>query len=241
MAQDIFNSIIFSIIAGGASIIGMLSVLYFSRFAKKYSTYSISFAVGVLITIAFTHLLPESLELNSNAILITLVGFLTFYLIEHFVMIHSCHEDECEVHHMGTMSAIGIGFHSLIDGVAIGIGFEVSNEIGLFTALAVLLHKLPEGINTMSIMIHSRMNKKKAIMYSTFVALATIIGTIIALIFTSKISENTLGALLAFAAGSFIYIGASDLLPETHHKFNKMNAVILFAGVFFVISLGALF
>lgn len=241
MAQDILNAILFSIIAGGASVIGMLAVLYFSRFAKKYSTYFISFAVGVLITIAFTHLLPESLELNPNAILISLVGFLTFYLIEHFVMIHSCHEEGCEVHSLGQMSVLGIGFHSLIDGIAIGVGFEVSSEIGFFTALAVLLHKLPEGINTMAIMLHSKMKKRKAIIYSLSVSAATIIGATLTILFTSDISESILGALLAFAAGSFIYIGASDLLPETHHKFNKMNAVILFAGVLFVIVIGALF
>ena len=241
MANQIFNTLIYSSIAGLATILGILLVLYARDFVKKYSIYIVSFAAGVLITFSFIHLIPESLELYSNSLIIVLFGFLLFYLIEHFIMRHSFHESYEREHEAGKIAVIGLGLHSLIDGVVIGAGFGVSQEFGLITTLAVVAHEFPEGITSMAVLLHSNIKKSLAVFYSFLVAIATPIGAILTIFFFKDINQEFLGILIAVAAGSFIYVGASDLVPETHEQYNKKNALFLILGMIFVIVISRLF
>lgn len=241
MANQISNTIIYSGIAGLATILGILLVLYAKEFVKKHSIYIVSFAAGVLITFSFTHLIPESLELYSNSLIIVLFGFLFFYLIEHFIMRHSFHESYQREHAAGKIAVIGLGIHSLIDGIVIGAGFGVSQEFGLITTLAVVAHEFPEGITSMAVLLHSNIKKSLSLFYSFLVAIATPVGAILTLLFFKNISDNVLGILLALAAGSFLYVGASDLVPETHEEYDRKNALFLILGVIFVIVISRLF
>ncbi len=241
MASQIFNTIFYSSLAGIATILGILLVLYAKRFTKKYSIYIVSFAAGVLITFALIHLIPDSLELYKSSLLIVLLGFLIFYLIEHFIMRHSFHESYEKKHAAGKMAAIGLGFHSLIDGIVIGAGFEISQQFGLIATLAVIAHEFPEGITSMAVLLHANYKRSLAIFYSFLVALATPIGAILTLFFLKNINTEFLGILIALAAGSFIYVGASDLVPETHEQYNKKNALFLILGIVFVIVISMLF
>lgn len=239
MASVFANVMFFGIIAGIATILGMLLVLFFEKQAKKYSTFLISFAAGALLVAAFNNIIPESLELYNNALPIVLLGFFIFYLIEHFVVLHTCKEEKCPQHrYFGTIAVLGLFFHSLIDGVIIGVSFGVSFGIGLIATLGVILHEFPEGITTLSILIHSGATRKKAILQTTLVAIATPIGAFLSYLLLGGISQTILGVLLAIAAGSFIYVAATDLVPEIHKKFNKFNAIALFAGaaLLFIIS-----
>lgn len=205
----------------------------------------VSMAAGVLMTTAFSHLLPEAIELSGISVgwfgspfFFALVGFVTLYIFEQAIVIHTCAEDNCAAHSFGIVASLGIGLHSLLDGIVIGIGFEVSTEVGLITSLAVLLHEIPEGIFTMSILLNSSMKLKKAVIYTIVVALATPIGAWMSLIFIKRISPLILGNMLAFAAGTFIYIAASDLIPQTHKVSRKANVpLVIMGGVFiFLIS-----
>lgn len=240
MATTLTNILIYSSLAGLATIIGILMVNYMEKTARKYSHIFISFAAGVLMAAAFLHLIPESMELNPNGLALTLLGFLIFYLLEHFIVLHCYHEADYKSKALSRITVLGIGLHSLIDGIAIGIGFEISQSIGLITTVAVILHELPEGITTLSILFHTGIEKTKALIYSFAVALATPIGAILTYFFINRVSESFLGSLLALAAGSFVYIAASDLVPETHEKFSKFNAFILLLGVVFVFLVGNL-
>jgi len=241
MATQSFNTILYSSIAGLATILGILLVLYAKDFVKKHSIYLVSFAAGVLLTFSLIHLIPDSLELYDNALMIVLLGFLVFYLIEHFVMHHSFHESYTHKHIAGRTAALGLGFHSLIDGVVIGAGFEVSAELGLIATLAVVAHEFPEGITSMAVLLHSNIKKSLAVFYSFLIAVATPIGAILTLLFLKNIAGEFLGVLLALAAGSFMYVGASDLVPETHENYNKKNAMFLVLGIIFVIIISMLF
>ncbi len=240
MPTQLFNTIFYSSLAGLATITGILLVLYFQKTAKKYSTYLISFAAGILITSAFLNLIPESLMLYQKSLIYVLIIFLVFYIIEQFIMIHSCKDDKCRIHIIGKMSVFGIGFHSLIDGLVIGAGFATNPELGIIATLAVIFHELPEGITTMSILIHSNIKRIKAITFSILVAIATPIGAVLTYFFIKNISQSALGILLAIAAGSFIYVAASDLIPETHKKFNKFNILFILIGVIFIILISSL-
>jgi ZIP family zinc transporter/zinc and cadmium transporter len=230
-----FGSVIaYGSIAGLATILGMLLVLYKHKFAIKYSIYFVSFAVGILLGVTFFNLIPESIELYSQALIYVLVGFIVFYLLENLVVIHSCKEEDCEKHRISIMSVIGLGFHSLIDGIAIGVGFGISKEVGIVTGLGVTFHEFPEGIITLSLLFDSKIKRIKSIVYTVIVAIATPIGAIASFFLIKELSGNVLGLLIALAAGSFLYIAASDLIPETHKRFNKFNAVIVLIGIIFI-------
>ncbi len=234
------NIIIYSLVAGFATILGILLVQHAKSFVKKYSIYFVSFAAGVLIAFSLLHLIPDAIELYENALLIVLLGFLIFYMIEHFIMRHSFHENYTKEHASGNVAALGLFFHSLIDGVAIAAGFELSNELGIITTIAVIAHELPEGVASMAVLMHNKIKKGLTLFYAYSIALATPIGAILTLLFFKNINENVLGVLLALAAGSFIYVGASDLVPETHEEYDKKNALFFILGIIFVVLISQL-
>ena len=242
MASALINTIIYSNLAAISTIFGILIVLYAKKFTKKYSIYLVSFAAGVLISFALMHLIPDALKIYDDALIIVLLGFLAFYLIEHFIMRHSFYESYERKHvTVGKVAILGLGLHSLIDGVLIAAGFEISQEFGLMATFAVVAHELPEGITSMAVLLHSKLKKNLALFYSFLVAIATPLGAVLTLLFLKNINQEFLGILIALAAGSFIYVGASDLVPETHERYNKINALFIIIGIAFVILIRFIF
>ena len=231
------NVILFGCLAAVATILGMLLVIAFGKRVNKYLTHIIGFGAGVLVSAALIHLMPEAIELHDYALIFVLIGFVIFYILEHFVMLHACHEKDCKKHAVGKVAFVGLTFHSLIDGIIIGIGFEVNFVIGLVAALAVLLHEFPEGIASISIMLHSGMKKKKAILNSIIIAIATPIGAIGSYLLFKNLGLGVLGILLALAAGGFLYIGASDLIPEVHKNGNRLSIVFFIIGILLIFAL----
>ncbi len=232
--------IIFSLLAGLTAILGTYSVLPFGQWIKKNSIFVISFAAGVLLANAFLHLLPEATNLTASWPYWALGTIVLFYLIEHAIIIHSCREESCEVHSMGATSLAGIGFHSLIDGVTISIAFGADSSLGLLTSLAIIFHKVADGVCIYSLLVHDAMSRSRALIFSWLVALATPLGAILAYFFIQQLSAQAEGWLLAAAAGSFIYIGASDLVPATHKKQSAFNVIFLLLGIIFVLAVGLL-
>ena len=215
-----------------AIVIGIYMVLSREAWAIKNSVFFVSFSAGVILAVAFTHIMPEALELAPGvALSVVLFTIIAFYIFEHTITIHTCREGECEVHTIGTLTFSGIFVHSLLDGIVIGIGFEADFAIGLAAAIAVLLHKLPVGITTTAIMLHSGFKRRKTVRLAWMVALATPVGAMLAYFFMQGLGDNALGYMLAFSTGSLIYVGASDLLPETHKNFNKVNIFLVLVGV----------
>lgn len=226
------NILIYGTLAGLATILGMYLVLVKEAWARKNTIYLISFSAGVLLAVAFSHLIPESEALNKNALVWMLGGFVFFYILEHLIIIHSCQEnEECAVHPIDKIALLGMGFHSLLDGLIIGVGFEISSTLGILTTIAVLLHKLPDGISMISILLYNNYQRKEAIRYSLIVALLTPIGAVFSFFLFSKLSTEILGIFLAIAAGSFLYIASADLIPEIHKKSKILNIVLLIFGI----------
>ena len=240
------NALLYGGIAGAATLAGISLVIWKRDLAVRYSHYVNSFAAGALLTVALAHLIPESVELSGNALLVVLASFIVFYLLEVAVVFHSgsaIHFYEgCprETHNKGPVIFSGLFLHSLIDGVIIAVGFEVSMELGLFAAVGVILHELPEGVTSFALMLHS-MQRRTALVLSVAVALATPVGAGIALGLMSGLSEAVLGIMMAAAGGSFLYVAASDLIPETHEKEVLLNVVFLLVGVGLLYFLTVLF
>jgi len=230
--------IIYSFIAGLSTVFGIYLVRRFEKWTKKNAILLISFSIGVLLANAFFHLLPESIALNPTWFYWTLGTIFLLFLIEHFVIIHSCHEEGCDTHAIGITSLLGITLHSLIDGIVIGVGFEVSFALGLLTSLAVIFHETAEGVFIYTLLIQDKIFRNKALLFSWIVALATPFGAIITFLLIQGVSPLVLSWLLAATGGSFIYIAASDLVPEAHKKYSFLNIFLVLVGIIFVLIIG---
>jgi len=237
--DNIFSVVIYSLIAGLATFLAAQFVIRDKKLSAKKMIYFVSFSAGALLSLAFFHLIPEALDLNPKNALYAAVGaFVFFYLLEQQIMMHSCEEEKCSHHHVdkskGLVGMWGILLHSLVDGALIGIGFEVNFTLGLVTALAVLVHKIPDGLSVSTIMLHSGFTKKDTSRDSTFVALATPIGAILAYFLLRNVSTEIIGLALGFSAGTFLYISASDLIPETHQNVNWLNGAFVILGILLI-------
>jgi len=239
--MGIFLSILISVsVATAAALIGVYGARFFDYKIRKYEIYLISLAAGLLLANAFLRLLPEAIKLTSFWPFCLLIAIVLFYLLEQAVIIHSCREEHCENHAMGLMSLAGLTFHSLVDGLAIGVSFEAGFGIGLVSSAAIIFHKIAEGGCTYSLLIYDDKLKNRALLFSWLVALATPVGALLAYGFLRQAPASSLGILLALAAGSFIYISASDLLPATHKKSSWVNILWLLFGVAFVFLINRL-
>jgi len=229
------EAIFYSSIAGAASIMGVLLVVRWQDWTIAHSHFVNSLAAGVILGVAFFSLMPEALGMSRHALLFILAGFMALYVIETAVVFHSgveIHFDDKDDHgHSSRAWTVftGLFLHSLIDGVVIGIGFEVSHELGMLVAVSVILHELPEGATTFALLIN-RITQRSAFMLSIAVGVATPLGALVGLAALPAMGHGTLGAMLALAAGSFIYVGASDLVPETHTRKGWINAIFIIAG-----------
>ena len=183
----------------------------------------LGFGAGAILGVALFDLLPESIELTDGlysvqtvAALIAL-GFCVFMLIDRFFLLHGHSGDNCDnPAHSGKFGALAIILHSALDGFSIGIAFKVSPAVGWVVAFAVLIHGFSDGINTVNMIIKSKGNRITAMKWLAVDALAPAFGVIAAYCLT--VSNSTLGIILSVFVGLFLYISASDLIPESHHK-----------------------
>jgi zinc transporter ZupT len=151
-------------------------------------------------------------------------------------MIHACGEAECEAHLIGWPALIGIATESLVDGVAIAVGFAVDASLGLGIALAVFAHELPRGLTTAVIMrragYRSLATWGALLVDAGFTPLGALLGT--------AIPASALEVILGLTAGTFLYVGASDLLPDAHRRFNVWVVLATLAGAALIAGLGRL-
>lgn len=229
-------------LAGIATLLGIILMRKKQEWAISRSQYVNSFAAGLILALAFFHLIPEAAELSEMAFPVIFIGFFLFYTMENFLVIHSgselhFHEENPCLEHTapvtGVMVFSGLILHSLIDGVIIGVGFELSIELGILAAFAVISHEVPEGITSFALI--NETIPEKATILSILVALATPIGSIISLLFIRSIPEPIIGILLGIAAGTFIYVAASDLIPQTHGSQNYRTLISFAIGAIVIL------
>jgi ZIP family zinc transporter/zinc and cadmium transporter len=226
--------IIYSFIAASAAMIGALIIVTFHKWSEKNSFLIINFAAGIMLTLAFTDLIPEGFEFNPSIMIYVLMGFLSMFFLQFVVLFHPCHDYKCSKH-TDIISVAGLSLHSVIDGLMIAIGFEANSSLGILTTLAILFHKLPDGITISGILLHNKATNKKILKFSLLTAGFTPLGTIVGTLLFKNISMSTLGAFLGITAGSFIFLSASDLIPETHKSTNRVTALMLFVGVIVIL------
>ena len=193
----------------------------------------LGFSAGAIIAVAFFELLPEAIKLANGTYDVNFVtsvvglGFAIYLILDRFIIIHSHHDeqDESQDPRRGMLGASSLSLHSFLDGVAIGAAFQVSSAIGIIISTAVLVHDFSDGINTVNVVLKNGGTNRKALQWVAIDALTPILGIISTIFFS--LSSTTLSLLLALFCGFFLYIGATDLLPESHHRHPKALTTIM--------------
>lgn len=211
------------------SLVSLAGVFTLSLDQKKLYRgliYLVSFSAGALMGDAFIHLIPEAYESSQNieAIpLLILSGIFLFFILEKIVHWRHCHEEPCDQHPhpFSYIILIGDSVHNFIDGMVIAASFLVSIPLGIATAVAVFFHEIPQEVGDFASLIYGGFTRKKALFLNFMTALTAMAGASLVLIFSFNV-ENFNQFLIPFAAGGFIYIAGSDLIPELH-KHNQFK------------------
>ncbi|MGA7161119.1 MAG: ZIP family metal transporter [Bacteroidota bacterium] len=204
-----------------------LGGLFALRFKDKLHLIA-GFSAGAVLGVALFDLLPEAIVLAdgniSSASLMIGVGFVLYLVLERTIVLHS-HTEECKnTKHKGVLGASSLALHSFLDGAVIGLAYQISSAVGLVVAVAVLTHDFSDGINTVAIVMRSG-NNKTALKWLFVDAIAPVFGVFSTLLFT--IPAGALAKILAVICGCFLYLGASDLLPESHHAHPKLLTTVM--------------
>ena len=203
----------------------------------------IALSGGIVVAVALFDVLPEAIDLlpdDSTAIAGLMgAGFLTFFLFERVLVLH--HRDDpadARAHgQVGTLGALGLSAHSFVDGLAVGFAFGADASTGVLVLIAVLSHDFADGLNTVSFVLRQSQDRPQAIRWLVIDAVAPLIGVTVAAFI--DVSDATLGYVLAFYAGFFLYMGATDLLPEAHEhaSWSRVGLTLLGFALIFGISL----
>ncbi|MDD5433322.1 MAG: ZIP family metal transporter [Candidatus Pacebacteria bacterium] len=230
------------------SFVGALSLFFKDKLLNKILLVLVALSAGALIGGAFLHLLPEAIETAGiknilKVFIFTLLGFCLFYILEEFIKWHHhhsmCHtgEDYCDkgIKPFSYLILFSDGLHNFLDGLIIAGSFVVSPVSGLATTLAVALHEIPQELGDFGVLIYGGFKKGKALLFNFLSAFLAVLGGLVGFFLAEKIG-NKIVYLLPFAAGNFIYIACSDLIPEIKKDFPLKKAF----GYFCVFILGIL-
>jgi zinc transporter ZupT len=195
-----------------------------------------AFGSGVLLGAAFLHIIPEAAALDGARAGLGLAGaFLAIFALEQYGLAHACPEcvaePACPVHPMGWVAFGALGLHSLADGLSIVAGFAASEALGMMATLAVLVHKLPTGISLAAILLGSGFSQWRSFFLTMAVAVATPAGALLSWGLLVQVAPRTLALILGISAGSFVYVGASDILPRLHQERSLTLFLLLVLGV----------
>jgi len=214
-------------------------------FRKPAVSSLISYATGALLGAAFLAVIPEALE-HAPAATVTaavLAGMLLFFVLEKLVVWRHCHDHGCEAHrNPGVLIVLGDGLHNFADGILIAAAFLASVPLGISTALATLVHEIPQEAGDFAILLDSGYSRRKALLLNVLSALATPVGTALGYLWLDAARE-LVPSVLAVSAGSFIYIATADLIPGLHRQTRLAASVgqvaLIVAGASTIALLGA--
>lgn len=236
-------SIFFSIILGTFfislfALVGVFTLSLKEEFLRKILMNLVSLSSGALLGGAFLHLMPEGVEKMApeKFFIIVLAAILFNWLVEKVLHWRHCHKGaDCEHHHtMGYMNLFGDSIHNFIDGLIIASSFIANPALGWSSLIAVGLHEIPQEIGDFGVLLHSGFSKKKALVANFIVALMVVVGGIVGWFLAQRI-DNIVTYLLPVAAGGFLYISASDLLPEIRKnksmKSFSVNVLFILFGI----------
>jgi len=226
-------------VIAGISLVGGVAPLV-RTWSREKLTLLVSTGAGVLLGAAFVHMVPLTVEsLGRAAGLPILAGFLAIFALEQFFLVDPCEEVGCEIHSFGFAAFVGITFHSLIDGVAVGSSLIVPN-LAPPVFLAIVIHKIPAAFSLCSILLLAGYSRGRALLHICGFSTATPIGAIFSYFFLRGLSEEVIAIAIGVSAGSFLAIATSNLLPQIHREGVRRGRSLAFllVGVAVVVGSG---
>ncbi len=233
-----FLGIILSIIAAAAQIGGGLLALNVKRFPSNWERTLLALGAGFLLALVFLDLIPESFHLTNNpdqSVIAMLIGFSVLHFFEHTLVTHFHFGEETHHHpgiaHSSALGAVGgLTLHAFFDGMAIAAVSSAKPAMGVLISVAVLLHKIPEGLTVASVMVAGNRSRKETMNAGLILGLSTILGALFVFLFVN-FDETLIGFLFAFSAGAALYVGACDLIPEINKTRGRKAPVLVFFGM----------
>jgi zinc and cadmium transporter len=178
----------------------------------------VAFAAGALLGTALMHMIPEAFEaLGPSSLRVVVAGVLVFFITERFLYWRHCHKAECKTHTFVYLNLLGDGIHNFIDGLVIAASFVSGSSLGAAAVLSVLAHEVPQEIGDFGVLVYGGLSRRRALIYNLLSALTAVLGGLLGL-FASMRTAAFVPALVPFAAGGFIYVACSDLIPEIHKE-----------------------
>jgi len=225
---ELLYIIIIGFVISLMAFIGIFTLAVKENILNQLLLLLVALSAGTLIGGAFFHLLPEAVEASKGADIFTfaLVGFILFFIIEKGLHWHHCHKGMPHKHTFHYMNLIGDTVHNFIDGLVLAASFVVSIPLGFATSIAIAAHEIPQEIGDFGVLVYGGFKKKRALILNFIVALSIIIGGIVGYFVTQMVEDATV-FLLPFAAGGFIYIAATDLIPEIRKETNIRRSVMV--------------
>lgn len=223
------------IIVSLISLVGAFTISADEKRLRQNVFILVSLAVGALLGDAFIHIIPEAFESGADANTIALyiiLGVIIFFIIEKFLHWHHHGEDKHDnhIHPVGKLIIVSDGVHNFIDGLIIVASYAVSPAVGIATTLAVILHEIPQEIGDFGVLIHAGYSKKRALWLNFLSALCAVVGVGVGLII-GNFGNILEGVVLPIAAGGFIYIALSDLIPELQKTKDAKRSIIQLIAV----------
>jgi len=220
MSNEFLNILFSTLIISSGSLVGIVTVAFNQKFLSKILLSLVSLSAATMLSAALLHLLPESIETLGDTLpfQISLFSFIAFFILERFLHWRHCHDkDHLTKHTIGTMNLVGDAVHNFLDGVLIAASFVSGSGIGIVSTLAIALHEIPQEIGDFGVLLHSGFSRKKALFYNVLVSLTAVLGGILGY-YASHYMAQVASYLVPVAAGGFLYISASDLVPELKHE-----------------------
>ena len=233
------NTIISTLLVCVTSFAGVLFLAFKMQLLQKIVFVLVSFAVGALFGNAFFMLIPEAQEMLPNNLhigLMLVAGIMLMFILEKIIHWHHNHNLDGikKEAPLGYISLFTDGLHNFIDGILIASAWLVSPEIGVATTLAVIAHEIPQEISDFGILIHAGFSRKKALIFNFLSACTAILGAAVT-IWMGTVFTNISAYILPLAAGGFIYLAGSDLIPELHReksvRKNSLQLLVIVIGL----------
>jgi len=230
----------FGVAMSAIALVGSVTLLLSEATLRRIVLPLVAFAAGSLIGGAFFHMLPAAVlasgDLATSSVYLV-VGFAVFFVLEQFLHYHHCHRASAECRQPLTyLVLIGDGLHNFLGGIAVAGTFLIDVRLGITTWLAAAAHEVPQELGDFAVLVHGGWPKRRALLFNALSASTFLLGGLVAYVASFRFELST---LVAFAAGNFLYIGASDLVPEVNRHRDPITDIVLFA--FFAAGLWLLF
>ncbi|GEC91057.1 ZIP family metal transporter [Brevibacillus agri] len=228
----------FVLLAAAANVVGGLFILFKKHWSKRGINGLMALSAGLLLSIAIMDLIPEAIEVMPTTPVFVLAGIMALFFFQQFVASHF-HFGE-ETHHHGNEKSAAVGaffgmmIHTFFDGLSIVASFEVDVRLGVTVLIAILMHKIPDGLTISSIVFAMSRKRGQAVVAALLLGLSTIFGAVVAMMLSHVAlpHEQITAIAIAFTAGIFLYVAGTDLLPVVNAAEDRPIASLFFLGIF---------